>query len=214
MVDAAKPDYVEHRDRCRMIKIVWVFSDDTVEILPVFKSGQNISTDIGFSEYKKIPGHSAAVITQLAGIKAYRSLASIRAALHAETVFVTVPIRDPGLLYEVRLFHSVRPFYFREEKLCFLILHNKLFVMVEQHDALVDVLEYGHRERHEHVFMPVFERSPVNYDECDGIAEYRPVEESVQPCSGRVQEYSIDDHDSSDRDYDEPVLVLILLRCT
>ena len=212
-VDVAEAVDVEDRHGGGMNKEIGVFQGEAAEVLPMLEPGQKVGFVRHFREHEELADGAAACVLQAAEVALDRLGGGFEElGLDAVAVLAAKVLRNLTELDKVPDVHVVLEVQSGQKPVGLLVVHDEPVAVVEQDDALADVLENGHGQGLEHVVAAVVKRRPVHQQQTHAVAENGIVDERIEFLGRRIEKNGVDRDDERDGSDDEDVLIPVLPR--
>ena len=214
-VHLAQTHDIEHYHCGRMVKIVRIFRRKAPEILPMLEPCQRVCTEGGIGKHEKVSGDASAVVPKPPVVAAHgAAISSPCLTLNTELVFFADLLRKRAKLQKPSAVHFFRKTDVRQQPLRPLVVHDELLVVIEEHDALVDVLEDRHRQGLKHIVLPIVERRPIHQVDAEAVSDDGVVELCEDRTVIGIKKHRVHQNDEHNSQNVEGVLIAILPRGT
>ena len=196
-----------------MNKEIGVFQGEAAEVLPMLEPGQKVGFIRHFREHEELADGAAVCVLQAAEVALDRLGGGFKElGLDAVAVLAAKVLGNLAELDKVPDVHVVLEVQAGKKPVGLLVVHDQPVAVVEQDDALTDVLEDGHGQGLEHVVAAIVKRRPVHQQQAHAVAENGIVDERIEFLGRRIEKNGVDRDDERDGGDDEDVLIPVLPR--
>ena len=212
-VDEGQPVDVQHRHAHGRLERGAPVLQEQLEALPALKPGQQIGFQQRVREGKKQSQPLAPSVEQCADVAPQLPFALLGAPEVLQgAAFPGQPHlgRDGEAGQEFRQGPAGRQLALPQQLVGPLVVQNQLIAVVEQHNALPQVVEDARFQPVQHAVGGVVEAAPVQQVGGQAVAADGVVQQVVDLLPGQVEEHGVDPHDDGDARHHVPVLRPVL----